>query len=239
MSDADDYIYDFKKKFAVILSLFTLIFWIVFSFFQLRLSNGILTFLSIALIYAILFIYFVFIFKLPSTDNTDPEKSMQREPLLHVKDCGRGIPVKGIFFLVLMFTFGGLVIWFEIPQWIGTSIKDYLPTNLNIIVFYFLMGIAVIFLTELFSNTTTAITFFPIAYGLSLSYQVNAMPGIAIVALTSMCAFMSPIATPANALAFGSLDKFYHRKLMITGFFVNIFGAAWLSWAVPYFFNFK
>jgi sodium-dependent dicarboxylate transporter 2/3/5 len=62
----------------------------------------------------------------------------------------------------------------------------------------------VVFLTELTSNTATAATLIPIlaalAPGLSVEPLLLAVPA----ALAASCAFMLPVATPPNAVIFGS-----------------------------------
>ena len=65
-------------------------------------------------------------------------------------------------------------------------------------------------LTELTSNTATAATFLPImggvavGIGLTDATEMNVMLLAIPVALSATCAFMLPVATPPNAIAFGS-----------------------------------
>ena len=62
----------------------------------------------------------------------------------------------------------------------------------------------VVFLTELTSNTATAATFLPviaaIATGMSVEPLLLAIPAV----LAASCAFMMPVATPPNAIVYGS-----------------------------------
>lgn len=63
---------------------------------------------------------------------------------------------------------------------------------------------AILFLTELTSNTATAATFIPVAGGLAMGMGVDPMTLAAPVALAATCAFMLPVATPPNAVTYGS-----------------------------------
>ena len=62
----------------------------------------------------------------------------------------------------------------------------------------------IVFLTELTSNTATAATFLPVAAAVGVGLGVGAFPLAAAVALAASAAFMMPVATPPNAVVYGS-----------------------------------
>ena len=62
----------------------------------------------------------------------------------------------------------------------------------------------IIFLTELTSNTATAATFIPIIGGVAPGLGVHPYLLIVPAALAASWAFMLPVATPPNAIVFGS-----------------------------------
>ncbi|MBT8486539.1 MAG: DASS family sodium-coupled anion symporter, partial [Phycisphaerae bacterium] len=62
----------------------------------------------------------------------------------------------------------------------------------------------VIFLTELTSNTATTATLLPILAGIAPALGLPPILLIAPAAIAASCAFMMPIATPPNAIVFGS-----------------------------------
>ena len=66
------------------------------------------------------------------------------------------------------------------------------------------MAGGILLLTELTSNTATAATFLPVAGGVAMGIGVDPMLLAIPVALAATCAFMLPVATPPNAIAFGS-----------------------------------
>lgn len=95
-----------------------------------------------------------------------------------------------------------------LSTWIGEVAKGLsaLPTILIIVAITAL----IIFLTELTSNTATAAAFLPIIGGVAVGIGLtadnpnNVMLLTVPVALAATCAFMLPVATPPNAIAFGS-----------------------------------
>ena len=89
--------------------------------------------------------------------------------------------------------------------WIGHQVSalGFMPIILIILI----VTALVIFLTEITSNTATAAAFLPVIAGVAigLGYEgENIMLFTIPVALAATCAFMLPVATPPNAIAYGS-----------------------------------
>lgn len=98
--------------------------------------------------------------------------------------------------LSAQFTSTGLSVWIG-EQAAGLNV-------LPIILIVAAVTALVIFLTELTSNTATAAAFLPIIGGVAVGMGVDVMALVIPVALAATCAFMLPVATPPNAIAFGS-----------------------------------
>jgi hypothetical protein len=62
----------------------------------------------------------------------------------------------------------------------------------------------VIFLTELTSNTATAAAFLPVVASLAVGIGQDPLLLAVPAALAATCAFMLPVATPPNAIVYGS-----------------------------------
>ncbi|KAA0916518.1 DASS family sodium-coupled anion symporter [Dietzia sp. ANT_WB102] len=108
---------------------------------------------------------------------------------------------------VLLLFGGGLALSAQFSEsgltdWIGeqSAALGGLPVILLIVV----AAGGVLLLTELTSNTATAATFLPVAGGVALGLGLNPMLLAVPVALAATCAFMLPVATPPNAIAYGS-----------------------------------
>lgn len=106
--------------------------------------------------------------------------------------------------------------------WIGEQVSSL--SALPMVVVILAVTALVIFLTEITSNTATAAAFIPVIIGVAggLGYTEHNVLLFAIpVALAATCAFMLPVATPPNAIAYGS--GYVRIKDMIkAGFWLNI-----------------
>lgn len=104
--------------------------------------------------------------------------------------------------LSAMFSASGLSLW------IGEIAKGF--GSLPLILLIAVIAGLVLLLTEFTSNTATAATFLPImggvavGIGLTASGEHNVLLLTIPVALAATCAFMMPVATPPNAIAYGS-----------------------------------
>ncbi len=61
-----------------------------------------------------------------------------------------------------------------------------------------------IFLTEVTSNTATTATLLPVLYAVALGLGLDPLLLVVPAAIAASCAFMLPVATPPNAIVFGS-----------------------------------
>ncbi|HEX6927050.1 MAG TPA: DASS family sodium-coupled anion symporter [Longimicrobiaceae bacterium] len=64
--------------------------------------------------------------------------------------------------------------------------------------------LVVIFLTELTSNTATAAAFLPVAASVAAAFDTDPILLAVPAALAASCAFMLPVATPPNAIVYGT-----------------------------------
>ncbi|GAB2513126.1 SLC13 family permease [Nocardiopsis aegyptia] len=71
-------------------------------------------------------------------------------------------------------------------------------------VFILIVTALVLLLTELTSNTATASIFVPVMAGVALGLDLPVMTLVVPVALAATMAFMLPVATPPNAIVFGT-----------------------------------
>jgi sodium-dependent dicarboxylate transporter 2/3/5 len=90
-----------------------------------------------------------------------------------------------------------------------------LPGLLLLVVFF------LIFLTEVSSNTATAALFVPIFLELARSLGESPEKLVVAVAVACSCAFMLPIATPPNALVYGS-GRIEQRTMVRVGLALNL-----------------
>ena len=80
---------------------------------------------------------------------------------------------------------------------------------------------AVVFLTELTSNTATTATLVPVLAAISPALNIHPYTLIIPASIAASCAFMLPIATPPNAIVFGS-GHIQMQEMRKSGFWLNL-----------------
>ncbi len=133
-------------------------------------------------------------------------------------ESARGIP-----WGVLLLFGGGLALAHAfnetgLAEWIGTQVSGL---DVSTWVLILIVTTAIVYLTEITSNTASTATFLPIlgavAIGLGLDPRLLAVP----VALGASMAFMMPVATPPNAIVF-SYDGLKLGDMVRAGIWLNI-----------------
>ncbi|MFZ1703072.1 MAG: SLC13 family permease [Saprospiraceae bacterium] len=111
------------------------------------------------------------------------------------------------------FQVSGLATWFGE----NLTILQILPYILVL----FIVSLIVNFLTEVTSNVATASVFLPVMAGVALAMNVHPFPILTIVCLAASCAFMLPVATPPNAIVFGS-GRIKMNEMVKAGIWLNV-----------------
>ncbi len=89
-----------------------------------------------------------------------------------------------------------------VGEFLGNQVGGF--SGIPGVLFVLVVVTLVIFLTELTSNTATAATLIPVFSALALGMARDPFELILPVALAASCAFMLPVATPPNAIVYGS-----------------------------------
>lgn len=86
----------------------------------------------------------------------------------------------------------------------------------------------VIFLTELTSNTATTATFVPLLAGVAAAVDLPVELLVVPAALAASCAFMLPVATPPNAVVFGT-GRIRPSRMIREGLVLNAIGTVLIA----------
>ncbi len=154
-----------------------------------------------------------------------------KEPLLHWRDTQK-LPW-GIIIL-----FGGglsLAEGFEISglaQWIGQQFT--LLEGVSLFVLVLLIVFFVNFLTEITSNLATTAMLLPVLASIAISIDVIPYYLLVGATLAASCAFMLPVATPPNAVVFGS-GYLKISDMVKVGFGLNLISIVIISLAVYFY----
>jgi len=158
-----------------------------------------------------------------------PSGSGQDYNLLEWKDAEKGVPW-GILLL-----FGGGLSLAAAAQSTGLAawIGNLMPVGLSIVFLVVIFTALIIFLTELTSNLATTATFLPIVAVIATQFGFNPLLLTASIAIAASCAFMLPVATPPNAIVFGS-ELIKVPQMMRAGIAINIIAIIIVSLAGIY-----
>ncbi len=106
-----------------------------------------------------------------------------------------------------------------LSEFIGAKFNgfDEMPPFLMIITICFVLT----FLTEVTSNTATTEMILPILGSVAVAMQTNPLLLMIPATLSASCAFMLPVATPPNAIVFGS-GRIRISEMARAGIFINL-----------------
>ncbi len=149
-----------------------------------------------------------------------PSKSQKGERIMNWETAKR-VPWNivllfgGGFALAQGFVDSGLSVWFG-EQLAGlANVEPLVLTLANVT----MMSL----LTELTSNVATTEMILPILAGLSMSIEINPLLLMIPATLAASLAFMLPVATPPNAIVFGT-NRIRVKDMVRTGILLNITG---------------
>lgn len=137
---------------------------------------------------------------------------------------------------ILLLFGGGLAIasGFKISglaEWIGIQMSMIKGVEL-IIILVFLVTV-INFLTEITSNVATATMMLPILASLAVAIEVHPFGPMVAAGMAASCAFMLPVATPPNAVVFGS-GYIKMIDMVKAGFWLNIISIVVITLYVYY-----
>ncbi len=127
-------------------------------------------------------------------------------------------------------TLAGAVTRTGLAEWLGSSLQAV--GTLPLVGIVILAATLIIFLTELTSNIATTATFLPVVGAIAIEAGYDPIVLAVPVTLAASCAFMLPVATPPNAIVFGS-GLLTVPRMARAGLALNLIGIVLVS-AVAY-----
>jgi sodium-dependent dicarboxylate transporter 2/3/5 len=196
----------------------------ILSLLMMYFSSRTLLILLISGILTLLFILFLFFLPVRVGPKTD-----SRQVLLTLADCYNDLPTKGFIFVGIAVVLAAILYAFKIHEFFAGWAALIIPTGISAFVLFFLIALATSFSTEILSNTAVQLSFFVVALPLAQTMGFPALEMLIIITLSCTSAFMSPIATGVNGLAFGGVKGVSFSKMLVVGFILNIAGALLIS----------
>ena len=160
----------------------------------------------------------ILLFLVPSGDKSDPMllrwKYAEQLPWGVLLLFGGGL------------TLANAVLKTGLAEWIGGSLQAV--GTLPLVMLVIIAATLIIFLTELTSNVATTATFLPIVGAIAIASGYDPIVLAVPVTLAASCAFMLPVATPPNAIVFGS-GMLTIPRMARAGFALNLIGIVLVS----------
>ena len=138
----------------------------------------------------------------------------------------------------VIFLFGGgfaLAAGFQetgLTLWLADRLT--LLSSLHPLLLILILCLLVTFLTEVTSNTATASVILPVLASTAVAIELHPYFLLIPATLSASCAFMLPVATPPNAIVYGS-GFVSARDMAKMGLKINLVGAIWISLFVYFF----
>ncbi len=153
------------------------------------------------------------LFLIPSGDKSDP--------LLIRWSYAEQLPWSVLILFGGGLTLAGAVNRTGLAEWLGSNLQAI--GDLPLLAVVVIATALIIFLTELTSNIATTATFLPVVGAVAIQSGIDPIILTVPVTLAASCAFMLPVATPPNAIVFGS-GLLTIPKMARAGLALNIVG---------------
>ena len=171
-------------------------------------------------------LFVIFLFFVPLKDN---RTNNSKQVLLTVPDCYNELPTRGFVYVGIAVVLAGLLYAINIHEYFSSWSALVMKLGVPTFVLFLLIALATSFSTELLSNTAVQISFFLMALPLAQQLGLSTLEVLIIITLSCTCAFMSPIATGVNGLAFGGVKGVSFTRMLLVGLVMNIVGALLIS----------
>ena len=147
-------------------------------------------------------------------------------PFLTTKDTYSGLPKKGLELLAIVLILGGVMYALDLQEWLAVQAEALIPSGISMFLLLLIVALVTSYSTEIFSNTVVQLALFLVLLPIVEAGGFPPAQALLVVTLSCTCAFMSPIATPVNALAFGGLQGESLWRWLAAGAVMNALAAA-------------
>jgi sodium-dependent dicarboxylate transporter 2/3/5 len=117
----------------------------------------------------------------------------------------------------------------HIFRFLNDITNQTIPYITNLFLFLLVVVLLSIFVTEVVNNTTVVLILFPIITQICLAMDLNPLFLLMAVSIASTGAFMTPVATSVNAIAYASIAGVSLRRMLKLGFILNLLSGVWIT----------
>jgi len=182
-------------------------------------------------VWTLAFMYGFFVFKFRLAADLAPQSLLPREHILH------DLPRKGLMWIGAGLIITAVLVMLNFPDLVARASLNWIRGEQSILLLLLIVGAITTFATELVSNSVIQIAMFMTLFPLSRIYPEISWQMMLVISLSSTCAFMSPIATAANGLGFGSSRRISLPYMLKAGLLMNLTSllviTIWVRYVVP------
>ncbi len=195
---------------------------------SMKSSSEKLTILALTALSTCVLVILLFFTPLRISRNGPPRR------FLSIRDCYSNLPWRGLFIVGIIIAFIGIGALFNVQDHVvsvfGRVVHGDIPTSF----LYPVVAALTSFSTEIFSNTVVQLAMFTTVGPLFDATTFITIQTFLIITLSCTNAFMTPIATGVNGLAFGEMKGISLTKMLAAGFLMKLVGVAIIATWVPY-----
>jgi sodium-dependent dicarboxylate transporter 2/3/5 len=160
----------------------------------------------------------------------EPDARGRRPRLLTWGEAGRGTPWGMLLLFGGGFAIADAFTATNLSDWLGNCFSGVFSGQPTLVL---VIGVCtlVTFLTEFTSNTATINTLLPILAAMAVELKFDPRVLMIPATISASCGFMLPVATPPNAIVFGS-GKVPMRSMISYGLILNFLGVIYVTLAM-------
>lgn len=166
-------------------------------------------------------------------------KSAPPRKFLTLRDCYSNLPLRGLAFIGVIIVITGLVMVLDLQRYIISFFAWIIPAQTPTWSLFLVFAAITSFTTELLSNTIVQLAMFTVVKPLFEATAFTTIQALLIITLSCTCAFMTPIATGVNSLAFGEMKGIALTKMLVAGLLLKLVGILVIAFGVPFLLEYK
>jgi len=158
--------------------------------------------------------------------------------LLKLSDCYSQLPWRGLGLVAVIAVILALGSLSNLQHHLIAMFRQIVQQNFSFTVFFLSITALTSLTTEVLSNTVVQLAMFVVVTPMLGVASPQTLP--ALIAITFACtsAFMTPIATGVNGLAYGEMKGASLLMMLKIGFVMKIFSILLIGYGVPFLFRF-
>ncbi len=152
---------------------------------------------------------------------------------LTLRDCYSNLPWRGLCVVGIIILIIGLGVIFDLQTHIVGLFGHIVHEELSLSLFYPFIAAITSFFTEIFSNTVVQLAMFTVVNPLFDGSHFITLQTFLIITLSCTNAFMTPVATGVNGLAFGEMRGMSFPQMLAAGLVMKLTGIAIIALWIP------